>query len=440
MLTVNSFATRKPETCIAPARSWLAAIAFSTLSLGCVQAQTAPARSADTTPAGLGFSIESEMLTYRALESNSEAVACDIAAYLSGGTATFTTSAGGSVCNVKPGAGRAGVIVLPFGTSEFANFQIWRADMATMDRLQRKTEIDCPNPTRSATGKGASSAATAVASSVLSLSPAGPPLALAQSALALMASDQSTSAVGGTIQDQAFMDGVGRGLRVLSVPVLMPSAYGPFALGSLDESSSPFLSSLAKTLADRGCLEGLLAKDDTKNKASVQGAISDIDAFLGTLGETESSTKSATAKTASGTTPAPATTTPATPTPASSAHLSAVLMADGLAQKLGASTDTGALPDEAAYHILLLRALESGGSVMKNTSVLGTKIRYTGGSVGSYALFTTNGDLECSGNVYEYGGSIKASDFQKEFSKFNPDPARQRVFLRGSCRQLLPNR
>lgn len=429
MWTVDSFATRKP-------RGLLTAIAFSALSLGCLQAQTAPAKgAADTTASGLGFSIESEMLTYRAMESNSEAVACDIASYLGGATANFTSSPAGSVCNVKPGAAKAGVVLLPFGTSEFADFQIWRADMATMDRLQRKAEINCPNPTRSATGKGASSPATAVASSVLSMSPAGPPLALAQSALAMMASDQSSSAVGGTIQDQAFMDGVARGLRVLSVPVLMPTAYGPFSLSSLNESNSPFLASLAKTLADRGCLEGLTAKDDA-TKASIQGTISDIETFLSTLGDSSaSSTKSTPPKPANGTPSSQ--TPPATPAPAaSSAHLNAVLMADGLAQKLGASTDTGALPDEAAYHILLLRALESGGTVLKSTNILGTKIRYTGGAVGSYALFTTDGDLECSGNVYEYGGSLRASDFQKDLSKYNPDPARQRVFLRGSCRPL----
>jgi len=110
------------------------------------------------------------MLTYRAMESNSEAVACDVASYLSGATANFTSARGGSICNVKPGAARAGVVLLPFGTSEFADFQIWRADMATMDRLQRKAEIDCPNPTKS---RGATSPATAAASSVLSLSPAG---------------------------------------------------------------------------------------------------------------------------------------------------------------------------------------------------------------------------------------------------------------------------
>jgi len=101
--------------------------------------------SADTSSAAAGFSIESEMLTYRALQANSEAIACDIAAYVNGTNADFKTHPEGEVCDVKAGSKKATVVVLPFDSSEFADFQIWRADMATMDRLQNKADsLGCP--------------------------------------------------------------------------------------------------------------------------------------------------------------------------------------------------------------------------------------------------------------------------------------------------------
>lgn len=432
---------------IASVHMFVASLAFGAFSLDYGQAQSPPAKgSTDASSAPTGFSIESEMLTYRAMESNTQAIACDIAAYLNGATANFTNPPPGSICDVKAGVSKARVILLPFGTSEFADFQIWRADMASMDRLQRKAEVDCPTKLAS---KGATSSATSAASTLLSMSPAGPPLALAQSALALMAAEESSSSVGGTIQDQAFMNGVGRELRALSVPVLMPTAYTPYSSTPLDESNSPFLASWARTLAARGCLAGIATKDETKNLVGIQGTISDIDAFLDTLRESSVSPSKSTpaqaaklpgessaAQTSAGTQGSAG-----TAASASSSHLNAVLLADGLAQKLGVDPDTGTLPESgASQHILLVKALESGGSVFKNTNILGTRIRYSGGSVGTYALFTTDGDLECSGNVYEYGGSLSAKDFERDLRKYSPEPARQRVFLHGSCRPPARNR
>jgi hypothetical protein len=88
----------------------------------------------------------------------------------------------------------------------------------------------------------------------------------------------------------------------------------------------------------------------------------------------------------------------------------------------------------------LLKALESGGSVTRYSNVLGTKVRFSGGFVGTYALFTTAGDLECSGNVYDFGGSIKAKNFQRDADKFKPDPSKQMIFQRGSCLSSTPGR
>jgi hypothetical protein len=291
----------------------------------------------------------------------------------------------------------------------------------------------------------------------MSLSAAGPPLALAQSALAMMASEQSTSSVTGTIHDQAFMDGVGRDLQELSVPVLMPSAFTPHSLESLDESNSPFLASLNRTLNARGCLEGLAAKGYTKNQESnettgdartyiVKRTILDIDAFLSTLTEGAISapkgTRAQEANPEGGSAPERnpgGTQSPAVPAAAPvSSHLSAVLLADGLAAKIGVDPDTGALsPDDgASLHILLVKALESGGSVARYSNVFGTKISYTGGSVGTYALFGMDGNLECSGNVFDYGGSLQGKDLQKELHNFSPDPGKQMLFVRSSCRPI----
>jgi hypothetical protein len=113
-------------------------------------------------------------------------------------------------------------------------------------------------------------------------------------------------------------------------------------------------------------------------------------------------------------------------------------LADGLAAKLGVDPETGTLSpeDEAALHILLITALESGGSVNKSSNILSSTTSYSGGSVGTYSLFSVDGDLECSGNVYEYAGPIKSKDFQDQLRRYIPDPAKQMVFLRHSCRPL----
>jgi hypothetical protein len=406
------------------------ALLLGAVSIGQLSAQSTAAKPAAAAPAAspAGFAIETEMLTYRALESNSEAIACDVAAYLNGGTAAFTDTPKGKVCAVKAGARKNTVVLLPFDNSQLTDFQIWRADMATMERLQRKArDLDCPR-----TSRGAATAATSVMGTLLAGSPAGPPLALAQSALALMASEESTSPVVGTVQDQAFMDGIGRELRALNVTLVMPTAYTPFAVSPLSHNDSPFLASYDRTLAAQECLAELPANEDPKSKKA-KGLLADIAAFFATLTAPPPSSGATAPKTA--TPPAPAENSPAPTKPASApTHLIAVLSADGLAQKLGVDAATGEFGDAAAYtHILLVKALESGGAVSRRSNVLGVRVRYSGGSVGTYALFQADGELECSGNVYDYAGSASAKEFQKDLRNFNPEPDKQIIFLHGGC-------
>ena len=54
--------------------------------------------------------------------------------------------------------------------------------------------------------------------------------------------------------------------------------------------------------------------------------------------------------------------------------------------------------------------------------------------MGTYALFDLNGELECSGNVYNYAGSASSKNFQKQLLGIVPDPSTQVIFQRGSCR------
>jgi hypothetical protein len=404
------------------------------LALAIAGATAQPAH-AQSTPAQAS-SIETEMLTYRALESDSEAVACDIAGYLNGAVPVFTSAPAAAVCDVKSAAAKATVVVLPFDRTELADLQLWRVDMVTMAELRKRAAaVNCP-------AKAATSRSASTLEGALAATPAGPPLAMAQTVLALLASQESTSAVGGNIQDQAFMNGVARQLRSLRVAVVMPAVYTPFSLDALDDTKSPFLSSVDKLQDARTCLSAQLAKPDPATKDAATQTMDQIDSFLTTLGGSPApSADSARPPTpADATKPAPAPTpakAPAAPAPTPAAvtsHLLAVLSADGLAQKLGVTPATGRLPDNgSAIHLLLLKALESGGTVEKVSNILGTRIRYSGGAVGTYALFRVDGALECSGDVYDYAGSIPANHFQNQVGAAQPDPAKQVVFQRGSC-------
>jgi hypothetical protein len=414
-----------------PCGRWFCLVlALSAVSFTLAQGQTGKG-GGDSTPAGVGFSIESEMLTYRALESNSEAIACDVTAFLNGTAVNFTAPPAGTVCEAKAAAKNVGVVLLPFDKSTFADFQLWRADMATMERLQRKAAaFDCPAGAQS---KGA--VAAAAASSALNLTPAGPMLSAAQGVLGLLASEETTSPVTGTIQDQAFMNGVGRQLRALKVPVIMPTGYSPYSLAPLDPANSPFFASLDKILSTEACLTAAAAKGG--DNPNLKETIAAIDTFRDMLGEgSATGTKTPVADKTAGTPPATSSSVAAA---TSSSHLPAVLFADGLAQALGVDPARGKISENAVtQHILLLKALESGGSVNRNSNILGSKVRFSGGFVGTFALFTTAGNLECSGNVYDFGGSIKAKHFQKDVGKFKPEPAKQMIFQRGSCTQLPP--
>jgi hypothetical protein len=420
-----------------------------------LQAQPPQAQSKNSaSPAGpVDFAIETEMLTYRAVESNSEAIACDVAGFLNGAPANFSGAGPTAPCDVKPSGRKATVVLLPYENNQVANFQIWRSDMATMDRLQRKAAQDCPSG-RSGTAATPPAAGSSMLSTVMGLSPASGPIALAQSALAALAHDESISTVAGTVHDEAFQSAVARQLRGLGVAVIMPSVYSPSSLTPLDPGASPFLASLERTLGAQESCYAFLAKtpdpaggkdpNAPRQSEPVRRAnemVLAINSYLTLLTQSASGASPQGAGAASGAGPKAPAATAATAAakgetaPASIGRMEAVLSADGLAQKLGVDPATGTLPEGIAQHILLVKALESGGAIDRRSNIFGSRVKYSGGAVGAYSLFTMSGDLECSGNAFDYVGALPSKQFSSELNKYKVDPSRQVMFLHGGCRR-----
>src|SRR5277367_3536611 len=73
--------------------------------------------------AGVGFSIETEMLTYKSLEANSEAIACDIARRLFGGE--LGPASGSMPCTIQSGSSsQYGVVIVSSSNDVAASFQL----------------------------------------------------------------------------------------------------------------------------------------------------------------------------------------------------------------------------------------------------------------------------------------------------------------------------
>jgi len=406
-----------------------------------LHAQAAASTAAKSSSPASGFSIETEMLTYRALESNGEAIACDVAAYLYNTKPDFKDLPNGAICNVgsSTGPARIGVVVLPFDHAVFSDFQIWRSDMQTMAEFQARGANACsaapataaaqPAKAPGVSGRGLTAAATtttaAVGGVMGAMTPAGAMLSTGQGILGLFAKSQAADAVGGTIEDQAFMDNVGRELRDVNLTVIMPDVYQPFALTPIDPTHSPFVIALDKLLHLRDCL--------TNSKSTEDPDVKNIDEFLASLAAAPAPAAAKPAATTGSTTTTTPTATTASPSTTPS-RLESALNADDLAQRLGVDPQTGAIPASAPQHLLMVKALESGGSVNHSTNIFGTKMSYSGGSVGTYALFNLNGELECSGNVYDYAGPVASKDFESHLRGFKPDPGTQVIFHRGTCR------
>jgi hypothetical protein len=422
-----------------PAALTIAAPLCSAQSAG-----SAAAKGGDSESSGLGFSIETEMLTYKSLEANSEAIACDIARRLYGGE--LGPASGSVPCTVQSGSSsKFGVVIVSSSNDVAASFQLWRADMASMNALELRGSKLCTADSGGTQSRGAPAAAGAAAGAagiMSGLTPAGQILPLAQSVIGMFASNESVSPVTGTIHDQALMNGVARQLKALGISVLIPEIYDPFALGGAEAASSPFLSNLEKLIETRSCLAQKIAPRGVQpGQDEISNVIASIDAFLEKLAGSISpanasaaggSGRAASAAPASGTAPAAPAASPA-PSTENISHLVSVLTADGLARAIGVGLDGTVTPNSEWQHVLWLKALESGGSVAKQGNILGSKTRYSGGAVSTYSLYNFDGNLDCSGNVYDYEGSVLTKNFSHVFREQVKDPTNQLSFVHGSC-------
>jgi hypothetical protein len=396
--------------------------------------QNTSAKTADTSSAS-GFSIESEMLTYRALESNSDATACEVTSVLDGVPIGWTKKAPGGYCNTTNNKPQLKIVILPFDNHIVSDFALWRADMQTMRQMVARGIAQIKDPKTACSGNSQTQETPASnqsnskgATSGGIVDPFSAQIGEASSILALFASDASISPVGGTINDQALMDNVSRDLRVLHVNVLSPSLYLPTTLAPIDETTSPFLARYDQLHHVYDCL--------VKTKGPADSSVTEIKAFLDGLNSSLPSSsgqqKQATNPAATGANPAPAANTGTTATSQPESHWNADLAGDGLAHSLGVGLE-GNLAVPQDVHLLLLKALESGGEVIRLTNILGTHISYSGGSVVTYALFNLDGQMECSGNLYDFTGPVRSRNFNGRLRAADPDPSAQVIFKRGFC-------
>jgi len=84
------------------------------------------------------------MFTYKAVEENSQVIACDIARYLFQGEVTDAAPGSHAPCTVSNGSQTTpGIVIVSSDSSLLADFQIWRADMATMSALEARANNVC---------------------------------------------------------------------------------------------------------------------------------------------------------------------------------------------------------------------------------------------------------------------------------------------------------
>ncbi len=129
--------------------SWRIALAGA-LCLGCLTAlgqkgsSSSSGGSSGDSANGPGFSIETEMFTYKAVQQNREAIACDIARYLYGGAVQDAPPGSHVPCVVNnDGQAPQGIVLISGGSPLVSEFQIWRGDMAAMDSLRARAKAVC---------------------------------------------------------------------------------------------------------------------------------------------------------------------------------------------------------------------------------------------------------------------------------------------------------
>jgi hypothetical protein len=267
---------------------------------------------------------------------------------------------------------------------------------------------------------------SSAATSIFGATPVGSAIGLTQGVLGSFAQQIEVSPVMGTVQDQAFMDAVARQLNVLGFSIMQPGSYAPNSFAGPDEGVSPFLQVFATLLNRCDCIAGKV--DGDKALAALQD---DMSSFLNALTGGPGAAQKTSSSNSGGTNTSGTINSQAT-SATRSVGLTDILAVDGLATKLGIGPD-GKQTLGQWQHILMLKALESGGTVTKTTNIFGSRIRYNGGAVGTFAMFNADGTLECSGNVFDFGGSVPAKHFERDIQHYAPIIASQLLFQRGTC-------
>lgn len=372
---------------------------------------------------GRGFAIESEMLVYSAMDSEGATMACGVARNL--GAADEKCAPRGAMSNAP------GVVIVSGDSSALAEFQLWRSDISTMDILTRRANRYCPQQNQ----RGIFSSIE----SIISGFPVGQAISVAK---ALLTTTSVTTPVGGDILDQTLMNDIAGHLRAVGVPVVIPDTYMPHSLVTVNEARSPFLQKFLAMMTARGCVdvkapeagpgpnrpptaEGQGSQttnqqSETAEEGEKRSVAEAIDVFLQSL--TQSNVPAA---------PQQPGGPPVVPQAPTISHLNTVMRADGLAQELGYDASNANAGDNSPWDVLWLKALESGGDVVASDNMLkGSKTNYTGGAVGTYALFHLNGELACSGVFYNLAGPVLLTDIPKFVDGSQTAPAGKLV---GGC-------
>jgi hypothetical protein len=403
------------------------------------------ASSGQGSSGGPGFSIETEMFTYQAVEANSKVIACDIAQYLYGGSVESPAPGSHAPCAVQNTSGTApGIILVSSDTTLLSDFQLWRSDMAMMNSLEQRADQVCvaKAPTQSASEtpakpQGSGIEARGLLSTILSnATPAAAAATSAGQVLSMLGKSESVMSVVGTVQDPALLNEVGRQLRALGVQVLIPEMYNPNSLGPADYTHSPYMNNLQNLFAAYDRCDKAKASytdKDAAQTADMTNIITNIDGFLKSAFSTEGAEIPGAHRPET-----PGANTAASQAPPSVSHFTAALGADELAREMGFTGNGSSGANATWQHLMWLQALESGGSVNKTSSLFGTKVLFGGGAVDTYSVFRLDGQLVCSGNVYNFQPPVKMDDLQKTFQKGLSYDATKSPLLDSTCGTLPP--
>jgi hypothetical protein len=374
--------------------------------------QAQAGQTSDEAPSeAVGFSIETEMFTYKSVEENSAVIACDVARYLYASEVTPAPADAHVPCVVSnPAQTQPGIILVSANSSLLSDLQTWRTDMDVMKDFETRATAVC-KPCTAGDGKTACSAYSGSSGSPSQSSANAKgvvPIAAGESLFAtlsqMLARNESIASVGGTVGDDALINQVARQLRALKVQVLIPEIYEPND-GMDDQNRSPYFDRLEDLSGSEEICnhDALSYSAGDPRKATITDLVGEMQDFGKAItspppmnqGNQNSQAQSATA---------------------GSSHLEAVLRADRVARKLFPDPKTKI--GTSWKYLLWLQALESGGSVLHTSNVLlGTKIRFSGGAVDTYALFQANGQLACSGNVYNFQSPVPMKDLVGTFHK-----------------------